>query len=62
MKLEKLIEITKVKQDAMLGKTLKDNVKQVVGTCLSLGVNVNGKDPREVIKEIAEGKHDSLLK
>lgn len=62
LELEKLVEIAKVKEDAMLGKTLKENLKQVVGTCLSIGVKVNGKDPREIIKEINEGKHDSLLK
>ena len=54
--LEKVISIAKSKEDSMLGRDFKSKVKQVLGTCLSGGVTVNGKDPREIIKEIDEGK------
>ncbi len=60
--LEKVIEIAKIKMESMLTKDLKNAAKQVIGTCLSMGITVNGKDPREVIQEINEGKHDSLFK
>lgn len=35
---------------------LKAKVKQVLGTCLSGGILVDGRDPRELIREINEGK------
>lgn len=54
--LEKVVSIAKSKEDSMLGRDFKSKVKQVLGTCLSGGVTVNGKDPREIIKEIDEGK------
>jgi large subunit ribosomal protein L11 len=52
--LEKIISIAKSK--TMPGRDLKAKVKQVLGTCLSGGVTVSGKNAREVIKEIDEGK------
>jgi len=58
---DKIIAITKGKEDALFGKTFKQKVKQVVGTCVSTGVTVDGKSPKDVIKEIDSGKYDNLL-
>ena len=60
--LSQVTKIAKMKSGTTMAKTLKAAVMEVLGTCLSLGVTVNGKDPREVQKEIAEGKHDEELK
>ncbi len=43
------------------GKNLKSKVKEVLGTCKSMGVTVEGKDPREVQREIEEGKYGEEL-
>ena len=56
IKFSKIVEITKSKEDKMLGRDLSSKVKQVLGTCISSGIKVDEKDPREVIKEIDEGK------
>jgi large subunit ribosomal protein L11 len=58
--LEKLVGIAKAKSTS-LGKSLKDVLKEVLGTCVSMGITVDGKSPREITTEIDEGKHDSLL-
>jgi large subunit ribosomal protein L11 len=60
VKLEALVNIAKSKSNS-LGKTLKDTLKEVVGSCVSLGVNIDGKDPKTVLAEIDSGSHDSLL-
>ncbi|MEM2192641.1 MAG: 50S ribosomal protein L11 [Candidatus Hadarchaeales archaeon] len=60
--LQKAVEIAKAKMGGSLAKTLKAAVKEVLGTCVALGVTVDGKDPREVQKEIDEGKHEEVLK
>lgn len=60
--MEQLVEIAKKKKDTMLASTLKNAVKEAAGACQSLGINIEGKNPKEAIKEISEGKHDSLLK
>lgn len=51
--LEAVVRIAKSK-DVIKGD-LKAKVKQVLGTCLSGGVLVDNKDPREIIKEIDSG-------
>jgi len=59
--LEKAVKIAKAKRNS-LGKSLKETLKEVLGSCFSMGVTVEGKPAKEVIKEINAGKHDSLLK
>ncbi|MCF8884388.1 MAG: 50S ribosomal protein L11 [Nitrososphaerota archaeon] len=60
--LESVIKIARLKMDEMRAKTLKKAVKQVLGTCVSMGITINGKNPKEVIKEIDQGLHDDKLK
>jgi len=36
--------------------------KEVLGSCVSMGITVDGRDPREIQKEVSEGKWDKLLK
>jgi len=54
--IEQVIKIAKLKQKNMLSYTLKNAVKEVLGTCVSMGVTVMGKDPREVQKMIDNGE------
>lgn len=61
IKMEQIVRIAKMKQPALFCKTLKACVKQVVGTCASMPLTVEGKKAREAIKEIDEGKYDSLI-
>ena len=44
-----------------LSRTLKSAVKEIVGTCVSLGVLVENKSPAEVEKEIDAGKYDDEI-
>jgi hypothetical protein len=37
-------------------------VKIVLGTAVSMPLMVEGKKPKEVLKEIEEGKYDNLFK
>jgi len=61
--MEKCVKIAKIKMGAMFVKDLKDAVKQVVSTAGSMaGVQIENKSPKEIVKEIEEGKWDSLLK
>jgi large subunit ribosomal protein L11 len=57
--IEQVIKIAKMKKS--LSKGLKGSAKEVLGTCLSMGVTCGGKDPRDVLKEIDEGKHNKSL-
>jgi len=59
---DQIVRIAKIKRPELLSKTLKGAAKEVMGTCVSMGVTVEGKDPREVQKEVDEGKFDDILK
>ena len=57
----KAIKIAKIKQSKILAKNLKNAVKEILGSCVSMGVLVEGKDPRQVQKEIDQGNYNELL-
>jgi large subunit ribosomal protein L11 len=59
--MEQVVALTKKKQQQLLGKSLKLAAKEVLGSCVSMGVTVEGKDPREIQTEIDEGKHNRLF-
>lgn len=55
IRIEQVIKVAKMKEDATLGKDLFSKVKEAIGTCDSMGVMVEGMDAREAIKKINEG-------
>ncbi len=55
--IEQIIKVAKTKYNDLLVNSFVAAVKTVLGTCVSLGMLVEGKDPREVIREINEGKY-----
>ena len=61
LSIDQVIRIAKVKADDVLGRDLKAAVKEVLGTGVSMGVTIEGKDPRVVQQEIDDGKYDSVL-
>ncbi|MCA1820018.1 MAG: 50S ribosomal protein L11 [Halobacteriales archaeon] len=60
--IKQAIEITRMKGETMLGGSLKARVKEVVGTCVSMGVTVEGRTAKEMSKAIAAGEFDAQLK
>lgn len=62
LSMEQIVKIAKLKMPDMRAKTLKAAVKQVLGTCLSMGITVEGKRAKEVIREVDAGKYDELIK
>jgi large subunit ribosomal protein L11 len=62
VKVEQIVRIAKIKRPELLARTLKGAAKEIMGTCVSVGVTIEGKDPREVQKEVDEGKFDDIIK
>jgi len=56
-----VVSLAKKKRPELLARSLKLAAKEVLGSCVSMGVTVEGKDPREAQQEIDEGKYDSLF-
>ena len=59
--LEAAVRIARMKTDDMLSYDLKNRTKEVIGSCVSVGVTVEGKDPKEIFALIAAGEYDSVL-
>ncbi|MEM2006237.1 MAG: 50S ribosomal protein L11 [Sulfolobales archaeon] len=59
--LDDAIRIALAKKSDINAKTLKAAVKSVVSTARSIGLTVNGKDPKEVLAEINRGIYDDLF-
>ena len=62
LKFDQVVKVAKMKMDDMKTDDLKNAVKQVVAFCVSAGVYIEEKKPKEVLKEINEGKWDDSIK
>jgi large subunit ribosomal protein L11 len=61
LNMEQVTRIDKIKRAELLSSDLKSAAKEILGTCVSMGVTVDGKDPREIQKEIDEGKYKEVF-
>jgi large subunit ribosomal protein L11 len=55
LKIEQIVKIAKMKEDNLLGKDLVAKSKEIIGTCNSMGVLVEGKTAKETIADINNG-------
>ncbi len=62
IKIEQVIKIAKMKEDALLGKNMVSKVKEIIGSCDSMGIMVEGKQAREVIADINKGEFVEKIK
>jgi len=58
---EKIVEIAILKKPDLLAKSLKAAVKTILGSARSIGITVDGKDPKQVTREVEEGLYDAIL-
>ncbi len=62
MKIEQAIKVAKMKKDSILANNRKSAVKQVIGSCVSMGILVEGKNAKEAMKDVEKGKYDQKIK
>ncbi|VVB99549.1 50S ribosomal protein L11 [uncultured archaeon] len=58
---EQVVKVAKMKMGGSLVRNVKQGAKEVLGSCVSLGITVDGKDAREARKAVDAGEHDSQL-
>lgn len=61
LKIEQIIKIAKMKEDALLGKNTKNKVLEIIGTCQSMGIMVEGVAAPEAIELVKSGKFDQKI-
>ena len=59
--MEQVSKIAAMKMPGSYAKSAKTAAKEVMGTCMSLGITIEGKDPRDAQKELDQGKWDQVL-
>jgi large subunit ribosomal protein L11 len=60
--IEQIIKVAKMKEGNLLGKSLKERVKEIIGTCNSMGILVEGKPAVDAIGLVNEGKFDEEIR
>ena len=58
IQMDAVVKVAKTKLDSSYATSLKSVAKEIIGTCLCLGVKIEGKTPKEITAEINEGKWD----
>lgn len=56
--IDAVIKVAKTKIESSYASSIKSVAKTIIGTCLTLGIKVEGKTPKEITAEISEGKWD----
>ena len=61
LSVEQVKQIAEQKHPDLLSYDLKNAAKEVVGTCVSLGVTIDGKNPREFKQRMEDGEYDGVF-
>ncbi len=62
LSIDQVAEIAYIKFDELRSYTFKSALKQVLSTCKCVGILVEGKDPKEVIKLVDSGQYDDIIR
>lgn len=62
IKVDSLVKVAKAKVESSYATEIKSVAKEVAGTCVSLGIKIEGKHPKEFTAEINAGKWDDKFK
>ena len=56
------IKIAKMKIDSSYANDIQGAVKEVIGSCLSIGMTIEGKPAKQIYSEVSAGKYDEFFK
>jgi large subunit ribosomal protein L11 len=59
--IEQVIKVAKSKMDSLNCLSMKSAVKTIIGSCVSIGVLVEGNDPKGAVRDVNEGKYDKEI-
>lgn len=58
IKVDSIVKVAKAKVESSYASSIKSVAKEVAGTCVSLGIKIEGKNPKEFTAEVNAGKWD----
>jgi large subunit ribosomal protein L11 len=59
--MDSVVKIAKMKLDVSYAQDVKSTAKEIIGSCLSLGIKVEDKVAKDVYADVTAGKYDSLF-
>ncbi len=59
--MDSIVKVANTKIETSYASSLKSVVKTIVGTCVPLGLKIEGKTPKEMTAEINDGKWDEKI-
>jgi len=59
--MQSIVKISKMKLDVSYAPDVKSIAKEIIGSCLSLGIKVEDKVAKEIYADISAGKYDTLF-
>jgi len=61
MNLDQIKKVARMKFDSLLANDLSAAVREIAGTCYSLGIKIDSKPAREFIADVKAGKYNNQL-
>jgi len=61
LSIENIINVSNMKKESILAASLKAAVMEVAGACVSMGIKVDGKTPKEFQAAVKNGSYDNEL-
>jgi len=59
---DSVVKVARLKIDSSYALSIKTASKEIIGTCLALGIKINGKNPKEATAELEAGNWDDKFK
>jgi large subunit ribosomal protein L11 len=60
--IDQIVKLAGMKRPDSYAKTVAAAVKEVAGACVSMGVTIESKEPKEFIKDLDRGVYQKALK
>ncbi|MBI2185107.1 MAG: 50S ribosomal protein L11 [Thaumarchaeota archaeon] len=61
LSMEQVAKIAKMRSGSSYGRNNRSMALEIIGACVSMGVKVEDKDPREIVLEVKQGTWDKVL-
>jgi large subunit ribosomal protein L11 len=58
IEMDSIVKVAQTKIESSYATSIKSVAKSIIGTCVPLGIKIEGKTPKEITAEINDGKWD----
>lgn len=60
--MDQIKQIAQMKKMESYATTVRAAAREAIGTCVSIGITVEGKDPKDILREMDKGEYASYFK